>query len=249
MESIDLESIIDLMYYFKWSFIALQVFIISLTCILLKIDKLRNEFKNQAVLLVTAHPDDEAMFFIPTIINLRGTNSLRLLCLSNGNYDGLGKIREDELQKVTQFLELEGVRIVDDPALQDGMENAWNTSRILSYIQEEVRKYNISHIISFDLGGVSGHPNHYAVARAVNEFEAQKQARVWTLYTTGIIRKYIGILDCILSLNQEWVTLNVNPVISWKAMKMHFSQFVWYRRLFVIFSRYSYINTLKEVIT
>jgi hypothetical protein len=30
-------------------------------------------------------------------------------------------------------------------------------------------------------------------------------------------------------------------------MMAHASQFVWYRRLFVIFSRYTYVNTLWEV--
>jgi N-acetylglucosaminylphosphatidylinositol deacetylase len=36
-----------------------------------------------------------------------------------------------------------------------------------------------------------------------------------------------------------------NPLVLMRAMAMHASQFVWYRRLFVVFSRYSYTNTLK----
>jgi hypothetical protein len=34
----------------------------------------------------------------------------------------------------------------------------------------------------------------------------------------------------------------INPSLVWNAMKAHHSQFVWYRRLFVVFSRYSYAN-------
>ena len=34
----------------------------------------------------------------------------------------------------------------------------------------------------------------------------------------------------------------INPSLVWNAMKAHRSQFVWYRRLFVVFSRYSYAN-------
>mmetsp|Transcript_8546 Transcript_8546/g.16092 ORF Transcript_8546/g.16092 Transcript_8546/m.16092 type:complete len:141 (-) Transcript_8546:1013-1435(-) len=34
----------------------------------------------------------------------------------------------------------------------------------------------------------------------------------------------------------------LNPILVWRAMKAHHSQFVWYRKLFVIFSRYSYAN-------
>lgn len=46
---------------------------------------------------VIAHPDDEAMFFVPSIVNLRQNNRLYLLCLSTGNFAGLGRIREKEL--------------------------------------------------------------------------------------------------------------------------------------------------------
>jgi len=51
------------------------------------------------VLLVTAHPDDEAMFFAPTILRLtpRRDVSFFHVCLSNGNADGLGSTRKTEL--------------------------------------------------------------------------------------------------------------------------------------------------------
>jgi N-acetylglucosaminylphosphatidylinositol deacetylase len=54
---------------------------------------------SQNILLVTAHPDDEAMFFAPTILSLSRKSSLGLfhLCLSSGNADGLGIIRKAEL--------------------------------------------------------------------------------------------------------------------------------------------------------
>ncbi len=47
------------------------------------------------VLLVIAHPDDESMFFIPTIVHLRSNGlrsrpiKLHLLCLSAGNAEGM----------------------------------------------------------------------------------------------------------------------------------------------------------------
>ena len=28
----------------------------------------------------------------------------------------------------------------------------------------------------------------------------------------------------------------------WKSMKLHASQFTWYRKLFIVFSSYSYVN-------
>ena len=33
------------------------------------------------------------------------------------------------------------------------------------------------------------------------------------------------------------------PCINWNMMALHTSQFVWYRRLFVIFSQFTFVNT------
>ena len=44
--------------------------------------------KSREVLVVTAHPDDECMFFAPTILQLvqEANTKLNLLCLSTGWY-------------------------------------------------------------------------------------------------------------------------------------------------------------------
>jgi len=57
------------------------------------------EIKGKNILYIIAHPDDEAMFFQPSIVTLRDKNKLFLLCLSNGNAEGLGRIREKELER------------------------------------------------------------------------------------------------------------------------------------------------------
>lgn len=66
------------------------------------------------ILLLTAHPDDECMFFAPTLLGLaksvhRVSGPDRLLeifslCLSVGNADGLGTIRRDELGRSLDVL-------------------------------------------------------------------------------------------------------------------------------------------------
>lgn len=69
------------------------------------------------VLLLTAHPDDECMFFAPTITALvtREPNGLQIessrwntvlytLCLSVGDGDGLGHIRRDEVGRSLDVL-------------------------------------------------------------------------------------------------------------------------------------------------
>ncbi len=62
--------------------------------------------ETRRILLLTAHPDDECMFFAPTILKLsafaqhhnQSSPELHSLCLSNGDADGLGVRRELELQ-------------------------------------------------------------------------------------------------------------------------------------------------------
>ena len=74
------------------------------------------------VLLLTAHPDDECMFFAPTILALqeaplRHPPKLHSLCLSVGNADGLGDIRRRELEGSLDVLGIgEGRRwVIDTP--------------------------------------------------------------------------------------------------------------------------------------
>ncbi|CAM9996538.1 unnamed protein product, partial [Hapterophycus canaliculatus] len=75
----------------------------------------------------------------------------------------------------------------------------------------------------------------------------------FALETTGMLRKYLGVLDMPWSLATSCrpplgaFFSNFRAGIAWAAMAAHRSQFVWYRRLFVVFSRYAYVNTFKRI--
>ena len=142
----------------------------------------REKFKNffhtiestkQEVLLIIAHPDDEIMFFYPTIINLlKNKIKIRILCLCNGNFDGLGKIREGEFSQVMKMLRIDNYKIINDEKLNDGIKVKWDenhiAARIKQYLSEEEGDSNgkiinfnrIGIIITFDENGVTKHPNH-----------------------------------------------------------------------------------------
>lgn len=139
-------------------------------------------------------------------------------------------------------------------------------------------------MFTFDDYGVSGHPNHIAVFRGVQEalrlqhercdapedanqeeegdlvvVSPRKTNRVrgWALESTGILRKYIGVLDAALSFWQAGrqgatpsdsaFVFCCRPAWNYRAMALHRSQFVWYRRLFVVFSRYTFVNTFQPI--
>ena len=76
--------------------------------------------RGRKICLLIAHPDDEAMFFAPTLLALTAperANHVKILCLSSGNADGLGEVRKKELVKSAMMLGLrseEDVFVVDD---------------------------------------------------------------------------------------------------------------------------------------
>ncbi|CAH0015811.1 unnamed protein product [Clonostachys rhizophaga] len=60
------------------------------------------QLHGKRICLLIAHPDDEAMFFAPTVLSLTRPetgNHVKILCLSTGNADGLGETRKKELIK------------------------------------------------------------------------------------------------------------------------------------------------------
>ncbi|GJN26019.1 hypothetical protein PR202_gb13914 [Eleusine coracana subsp. coracana] len=152
---------------------------------------LRGDRRNRNVLLVVAHPDDESMFFAPTImfLNSRG-HRIHILCMSQGNADGLGNFRKEELYNACDTLKIprNQVKALDHPKLQDGFHEKWDHGLLAELAMEHVQLWDIDLIVTFDSYGVSGHPNHRDVHHGI-----------------------------------------------------------WYRRLFVMFSSYTYINTLQKV--
>lgn len=213
------------------------------------------------VLLVIAHPDDESMFFSPTINYLTSRrHNLHILCMSNGNADGMGNIRKDELHRACAVLKipLEQVKVLDLVDFQDGFDKLWNHKSLAKIVEEEVVNWSIDLIITFDNYGVSGHCNHRDVHHGIWSYlngTSERNIEAWELMTTNILRKYSGPLDIWLSIlsttqyrrGQVHCLLNEHPKKSFLAMSQHHSQWVWFRKLFVSFSSYTYVNTLKRI--
>ncbi|KAL5637976.1 hypothetical protein ACGC1H_002296 [Rhizoctonia solani] len=106
------------------------------------------------ILILTAHPDDECMFFSPTILALkRQEKHIRGLCLSVGNADGLGPTRAQELESSYKVLGLqsEEVDALDHPELQDDIKTMWNTSLVAGIVGDYVQKHGIQSVSPFFL--------------------------------------------------------------------------------------------------
>lgn len=208
-------------------------------------------------LFVIAHPDDECMFFGPTILGLLSEGvDVHIVCLSEGNFDGKADKRRDELWEACASLGIpkRNITLLRDPRLPDDPKVRWSSNLISEIILHHLEAYNYDSLITFDICGVSNHANHCAIYCTINYMKNQgtlpEHCAVYALESVNIFRKYWSFLDlpysCLLSSKWYFLSWSQSTAIV-KAMKRHSTQMVWFRYLYLYFSRYVVINTLKEI--
>lgn len=220
--------------------------------------KYKSTMKGKRVLLVTSHPDDEVMFFGPTILSLIPQQDVELfiLCMSTGDYEKKGKKRKTELYKATEILGIPkgNITLLKYSKLKDDPRMRWREELVSEVILHHVEVNLIDVILTFDRHGVSGHKNHCSLynAMAFLSLESRLPAKtsVYTLRSVNFLRKYVGIIDVPMSFLlsptafiaslKDWWTLQ-------RAMAAHYSQYVWYRKLYMMLSRYILINTYDQM--
>jgi N-acetylglucosaminylphosphatidylinositol deacetylase len=190
------------------------------------------------------------MFFTPTIYAMKEWSNLYLLVLSNGGYDGLGKIREREMETAAKQMGFKGCCVLDKADIPDG-PHEWNVEAAIRHIEDHIdlrKKEGITfgNLVTFDEYGVSAHPNHISTFHACYEWYMNKSINVdlFILETVPLWRKYDGYLDILLAERDKINFFLPSPWNAATALMIHHSQFVWYRKLFMAFSRYGYFNSL-----
>lgn len=238
-----------------------------------------NPSNNQThVGLVIAHPDDEAMFFTPTLKYLLDRSIVpHVLCLTNGsnnsdNQSAKESIREKELFKSLRALGIpqSNITIIHDDRLVDSLSVTWPMKPVQMIIDQWLQESSIDRLITFDSRGVSGHPNHCSINSSVSMMLYQRTDLIaFELVTLPLATKYLALASWALSLSQiskqqinssrpsssyqssnqssQFVIISPDWSTSWRCMACHASQFVWYRRLFVFFSGYTYANVLTQI--
>jgi LmbE family N-acetylglucosaminyl deacetylase len=138
------------------------------------------KFKN--VLLIYPHPDDEVLTAGGFLTRLhRDKSQTYLLCLTKGeNYtrkpsDEIKVVRSVELMHSAKSLQIDKVIHMD---LGDGQitENSVEAERAIREIISEV---NPDLIITYDLSGLYGHPDHIKTAEITTKVCKELSIRLW----------------------------------------------------------------------
>ncbi|EFO95785.1 hypothetical protein CRE_13998 [Caenorhabditis remanei] len=198
------------------------------------------------ILLLIAHPDDETMFFSPTIRALtHAGHRVFVLCVSNGDFDGLGKIRARELSRAASKLGISSSDVIclDYDEFRDG--DTWDRNSLCQIVMRHVEVLSADTVISFDSYGVSGHQNHSscfeALQTAYSNGGVPRDVQIFVLDSIPLWRKYIGMSDALFSFGRSpffYMARFRDVAACWRAMWAHKSQLVWFRVLFIFFSRF-----------
>ena len=257
-----------MLLWFLITFIAITLLLYAIYVVLIKSDHnpINANKKSKNICLLVAQPDDEVMFFGPTIRYLAtyNDNKLYVLCMTAGDYYGKGELRKKEMLMSCSNLisnsKLKDVTIIDEPSLPDHPNKEWSQDLCTKIIGDYLNKHSIDVLVTFDQDGISGHANHCylnEITRLLkNENDQLKKVDVFVLSTVNRIRKYMFLFDLIVALGHD-VAFNrsglfvVNSIgdflITIRSMMKHNSQLVWFRWLYIFTSRYMFINNLEKM--
>ncbi|NXK08767.1 PIGL acetylase, partial [Herpetotheres cachinnans] len=182
----------------------------------------------------------------------------------SGNYYNQGEIRKKELEQSCFLLGIpaSNVTVIDHRDLPDDPAVEWDTQLLAAFVLKHVEGNNINLVVTFDVGGVSGHANHISLYTALRYSTLHEHCcfeifivflclgcHVLVLESVNLFRKYISILDvpfsCLLPRDVLFILTEEETEQAKRAMQCHRSQLLWFRHIYMLFSRYMVINSLR----
>ncbi|SCU89842.1 LAFA_0E21330g1_1 [Lachancea sp. 'fantastica'] len=213
--------------------------------------------KPTSVNLIIAHPDDEVMFFAPTLIQLDALLDqevpVRVFCMTNGGADGLGAIRVRELQESLQLLmhrKRPNTEILD---FADGMQENWDLKSTTKHLKSVVTD-SAPTFITFDDHGISNHINHISCYKTVQNLRDYYPEGLYFRLSSKqwILQKYTAFIPALLHAHRStrgiiFVNDFKTYLLSFATMlNAHVSQMVWFRYGWWFLSYYVYANELQR---
>lgn len=248
--------------------------------------------RDSTIFFVIGHPDDEVMFFSPSLVELakpKHNNHVKLLCFSKGDAADVsfGAIRSQELRTSARIVGLQTEDVVVLDNYKDGMDVKWLPQDVAKTLHEQVGDAGQSAqtvLITFDRQGVSNHPNHISLYYGCKEYfktfvqlhgalklYVLKSLNFWEKYSFTVLTNVELLVDLVSKFFLNTLKININVSffntyngrslssikfysdlnmlsVSYAAMAYgHFSQMVWFRYGWLMFSRYLTFNHLIQI--
>lgn len=198
--------------------------------------------QNSTVYFVVGHPDDEVMFFSPSIIELakpKHNNDVRLICFSKGDavHESMGTIREQELYTSARILGLTEDKVTVLTQFKDGMNESWPASDIATSLRKVIGSQKVV-LVTFDENGVSKHPNHISLYHGTRRFYKSygakklyvlKSLNFWEKYSFTLLTNVELFVDHLSKFVFSFLKVNIN--ISFFNQNLHSNSIKFYSDL------------------
>lgn len=136
-------------------------------------------------LVIVAHPDDETIFFGGTILSLRN-RGWKVLVVTDGNADGQGSSRSEQLREACRRL---GAKECEQWDFQDIYEKRLDTAKLIERFSQMPQP---KQIFTHGILGEYGHPHHQDVSWAVHKY-FQKKIPVWSVAYNSFASKTVRL--------------------------------------------------------
>jgi len=124
-------------------------------------------------LIVVAHPDDESIFFAGLVLHRR-QRPWHVVCVTDGNADGMGRERSLQFQKACKRLKVKTYEHWDFPDIYEQRIDLTDLKQRLARLKPPATVY------THGIVGEYGHPHHQDVSYAVHE-TFLPQIPVWSV--------------------------------------------------------------------
>lgn len=157
--------------------------------------------RNSSVYFVIGHPDDEVMFFSPSLVEItkpKHGNHVHLVCFSRGDavHESFGNIRSQELVNSARIIGIPEQDVIILDKYKDGMDVEWSAKDISASLAQIIKKDSQNTtVITFDEHGVSNHANHISLYYGTREYfrthvGSNDKFRLYVLKTLNFWEKY-----------------------------------------------------------
>jgi LmbE family N-acetylglucosaminyl deacetylase len=184
------------------------------------------------VLVVVAHPDDESFGLggVLDVLTRRGAE-VTVLCLTHGEAStlhggvpgDLARVRAVELAAAADVLAVARTRLLSYP---DGGLAGIAGTELADRVREVAAEVKPTHLLVFDDGGVTGHPDHVHATRAAVAAARGLPVLAWTVpeaVTRALNTEFGTAFRGRRYAEIDW-TLRVDRARQWRAIAAHASQ-------------------------